>query len=178
MRISAISNFSAECRKPHFNGQWETKTTNHNWDDSIKKIYVPDKNESLTSIAEAWRDETGELPCDWVTLNNPYNQNSNDVQYEIKNYPYIPVNLLIASAKIKTAEADWGIEKMASYVQLAKLNAQLNNKKQVNIYEQKMEQTLKNDIFGAKYQTLAAGMMNEYKDGFGSNTLARAIYGK
>ena len=181
MKIYAISNFTADCKKPHFDGQWETKRmpshVNSYGGDVVKKVYTPDKKENFASIANAWKQETGSFPSDWVKFNNPYNQNNNDVQYEIKGYPYIPVKLLVESEKLKLSESDYSLDTMECYSQLAKFSAQMGNKQQVKEYEQEMVQSLY-DTAGAKYEVIGAKIMNDYRDGFGDDTLARKRYAK
>ena len=181
MRINSISNFSANRNRQSFNGHWEEQYSfqfmNCSGNKIIKKVYVPDENESLTDVAKAWKSETGKLPSDWVKSNNPYDQSEEKVQYEIKNSPYMPINLLIASERIKEKNANSHTDKIDSYVELAKFYAQKNDYQQVKAYENKMVDTFK-DISGAKSQEIAASIMDKYKEDFGSDTKAKVRYGK
>lgn len=177
MKISSIN----------FNGHWEDKISYSlpkNGYEIKKRVYVPDKGENAASIALAWERETGIPPINWVKVYNPYNQsnstdnfyklNNAEPQYEIKGYPYLPIGILKASAKLELTRAKSGYDKIFAYTELAKLSAQENNQQGVRKYENLMADTLKNADSPATLLN-SAWILDDYKDGFGTETLNKNL---
>ena len=185
MKIGAISNVSAANRvsNPNFNGRWERKSVQKYVDytdpDTYKQVYVPDEGEDAYTIAQAWKSHTGYYPIDWVKSNNIYNQSQNPIQYEIKDASYMPLEVLRASVNLKYNNLNSydHNEKIEKYIELAKLSSQKGDDADVKCQENKMIDEMK-QIHVPKLMVAAAWQMNNYKDGFGTETMYGIRYGK
>ena len=178
MRINAIQSGYTNRTPQAFKGHWETTDREKYvgyWDGKIRS-YVPDAGESLRDIALSWRRETGLLPHEWVKEVNTYNQFENPVEYRIKGAPYMPLNVLRASADLKAEErGNYPDDNIERYLELAKLSAQAGDFPGINYCE---GEVVKNfyELKSSKMEEGAAFNMDNYKDGFGSEVKARKRY--
>lgn len=190
MKINSIAATNYACKKPKmqsFNGSWEEKTiykpdVYHSYH---QKTYLPDKGESTTEIAKAWEKETGLLPIDWVKDVNPYNQlgsKTNNGKYEKTEYvingqKYMPVDVLIASAREKLNRKDEydGYGKIKDCIELAQLHSLEGNQKAVKDVEKQIAQNFATQIM-IKEKVASASLVNTYKEGWGTAMLACEVY--
>ncbi len=69
MQVNAISAGAvSRGNNVSFNGQWKKRAVYNGADFHIynKNEYIPDKNETVYDISNAWKKETGLYPIDWV----------------------------------------------------------------------------------------------------------------
>ena len=181
MKVSAINT----PQLVSFRGHWKNTTLyNANMCHiGNQKIYLPDKNETPTEIAYAWREETGKLPIDWVKDVNPYNQldsrkiyKESQQEYFIQGKKYMPLDVLKASALIKYKENSYyESAKLDNLITLAELSSMENNQEETKKYERKIVEMYEQDkSITSKLGIVSA--MNRYKDNWGKAVHARATY--
>ncbi len=168
MRIYNINTTTPQ----NFRGHWEDYkiSSKSGFIDINKKIYIPDKKESATDIAIAWKNQTGLLPSDWVKKHNPYNQVKNDIQYEIQGCPYLPIDILQASIKLKLQNSKSNLERLDLYTETAKFAAQEDDLATVSIAKAKMIGEL-GEIQNEKERFAGEYIVNKYLPGFGTKII-------
>lgn len=189
MKINTISavNYAYNNKKAQsFNGTWQKRLVFNGADYHThnQKDYIPDENESPRDIAKAWQKETGLLPIDWVKKVNPFNQvnhyktygEEKDTEYRINGQKYIPLDVLKESVKLKIEyDNAYKTPEIRNYVDLAELAMITNNKKEAKIYEKEMVKIFENER-APKLQYANSKTMDEYKNHWGTEVRARAIY--
>lgn len=178
MRVDCISANKSVTSGVYFDGHWEMRRINQypnqKFRDRIKMVYIPDQSETPYQIAYAWKNETGYAPIDWIKRNNPYNQSTSPIQYEIENCPYLPIDVIKASVDLKyrLINSDEKHRKIDKYIELAKLAAQVGDKQDVLNQEKNMAVTLM-QITDSASKLKAVFAMDNYKPDFGTTVMDR-----
>jgi hypothetical protein len=156
----------------NFCGHWENYHVSNKsgYMNINKRIYVPDRRESDAEIARAWKNETGLFPSDWVKKNNPYNQSKKDIQYEIQGYPYMPIDILHASVKLKWQSSKSNLERLDLYTESAKLYAQERDLPSVAITKSNIIEEL-GELKDPKERLAGEYMVNNYVPEFGTKII-------
>ena len=165
MKISAIT--AQNSAVPSFNGQWKERRVGHFFSGRYytECTYKPDKDESLESIAYAWKSKTGELPSQWIRTNNIYNQRG-EKRYHLADNFYMPLNLIKASLEIERKhDKRYGHEENA-VANLARISKQAGDIVAEKVYEAELKDIAR-EKKGAKAEILMKEFLNNYKENFG-----------
>ena len=167
MKISAIT--AQNSAVPSFNGQWNERRVGHFFSGRYytECTYKPDKDESLESIAYAWKSKTGELPSQWIRTNNIYNQQG-EKRYHLADNFYMPLNLIKASLEIERERNKYYGQEEISVAELARVSKQDGDVKAEKEYEILLKE-IANRKLGAKNRTLMKEFLNNYKEHFGDD---------